>query len=738
MEERAMRGARMAAEEITVWLFHRSANPGMWFGSVPFQVQAIDDALPDRQDYGKLIATVQRDVIKDLSNGFNGVLGDRYSAASKMLSYALASSGIFQCSVWSTSPGLGDKASFPTFFRLVADDNFQALVVLDLIRSQGWKKIGVLVGEESYGQGLLDKIRSSVDSYGISLLGSYTFYMDDPAGVEYRVNQLKDLGARIILLFPNGEADAVKVFRVLKANGMLTKGFETKFTQRWGVAPPSGAVAWYDATYAFAYAFKKLMNDYGYSATEISTNKWLEKGLKVNQFTNFSFTGAMGKASWQANGDSANALFHVRNLVGSEFVEVALGEAGALSLTSNIVFASGLTTSPSDSPTLTDQTIGYKKSAPAVIIAIASVMLVITAVSTVPLVLFQVPTTVSCNSYMALLTVGFGTVVGGILVKLRRLYRIFDNRIAHRRASSNTELLAQSGAILLIELLLVFIWSGAFPLLANEHNDLRYATHYYQCASSNHGAGEAMMLAVFIYNGLLVLACCYFAFATRNIYSAYNEAKAIGIAIYNILFCALIILLTRYLTPLAPVPSFLIRSSCVLIAVGVAYCALCGRFLYGLASDKTADRGTPGDDAFVKDGAANRRGFDSKPTALPSGVKSERLPVRGSTRITSKQWRNFTAHIMLKPGPLFVLVNEEESDRALAVPLNQVTVELKDDRFSIRWPRGEVEAQAESPQSAQDWVTAIRSFTRANSSPHAATPASILYLLVGKLVMCIN
>ncbi|KAJ3162632.1 hypothetical protein HDU86_003605 [Geranomyces michiganensis] len=815
MTARALLGARLAAEEIT-------NAPDKWFGSVPMIVNPVDDRISDSSSpaYGKTIAAIYDGVI---NAGYNGVLGDRYSGASGQVAYSLAESGIFQCSIWSTSPQLSNKAIYPTFFRLVADDNFQALVILDLVKSQGWRRIGALVGEEPYGQGLLDKIRSSIDSYGISLLGSFTFYMNDPAGIEYRVNQLKDLGARIILLFPNGEADAVKIFRVLAANGMVgpdyvyiggdnlleidsaaendadranlqgllmtepleysaaTKPFEQRFMAKYGMAPLSGAVAWYDATYAFAYAFKKIMNDYGYTATDISTNKWLEQKLNVTQFTDFSFQGAMRKASWLPNGDSQNSLFHVMNLVGSKYKEVALGEVGSLKITDKFVFASGSTDVPSDQPMLSDQTIGYNKPAPLAIIVLSAILIAVVAVSIIPLAILRdhrllkpvsplfmilslvgmlmclltifvdatkVPTTVSCNSYMALLTVGFGTVVGGILVKLRRLYRIFDNRIAHRRASTNREVLAESGLVVLVEFILVFIWAGGFPLLPIEHSDLRSATHYYSCESANSTASKALPAAVFVYNGVLVLACCYFAFATRDIYSAYNEAKAIGVAIYNILFCAILILLTTVLTPLGPVPGFLIRSIFVLLAVAVAYTALCGRFLYSVAMDRkasdpysamgeTGGAGPGGGGGGSSSGAAGGGGgggasgpaglgsttghrgsktwLDTKAMALASGFKSDLLPIRGTSRITATaQWRNFHIYVITKPAPLLSIVSEKDPALGLAVPLKQITAEHVEgeDRFAVRWAKGALQVQTGKPADAQEWVQAIQAFTR--------------------------
>lgn len=149
-------------------------------------------------------------------------------------------------------------------------------------------------------------------------------------------------------------------------------------------------------------------------------------------------------------------MFHVLNIVNDQYVEVARGQTGELKITKPPTFFSGSTVPPLDTPQLQDELIGYSKAGPAVIIAITSILAIVITISMPLLGLFRnhailkpvspmfmafsalgmlvclltiyvdairIPNKVSCNAYMALMALGFGTVVGGIFVKLRRLYK---------------------------------------------------------------------------------------------------------------------------------------------------------------------------------------------------------------------------------------------------------------------------------------------------------------------------
>ncbi|KAJ8367813.1 hypothetical protein SKAU_G00078410 [Synaphobranchus kaupii] len=60
---------------------------------------------------------------------------------------------------------LGDRQKYPTFFRTVPNDSFQARAMADMLRLFGWTWVGVVAGDEAYGrsgiQHLLKELQNS-------------------------------------------------------------------------------------------------------------------------------------------------------------------------------------------------------------------------------------------------------------------------------------------------------------------------------------------------------------------------------------------------------------------------------------------------------------------------------------------------------------------------------------------------------------------------------------------------
>ncbi|KAI8905366.1 periplasmic binding protein-like I [Powellomyces hirtus] len=790
MEERAYKGAALAAAEI-------QSNITTWFpGATRFEVHRKDDGSSKGQNKGLVVAAAQ----SIIADSYQGVIGERYSDYSKMLSWTLSTTSIFQCSVWSTSPSLGNKGEFPTFFRLVADDSFQGLVMLRLVRQLGWRKIGVLASTSTYGQDLLDKIISSADATGVDIASSFTYDLSDVGATDYRLTNLKLAGARVIITLVEGEEDAVDLFRALKRNEMIgpeyayiggdnmlqigkannaqpedvanfeglmmtepleyTDQYSGEFIQKWrtqyGYEPPSGAIAHYDATYAFAHAFKHILNQPGVVLANLTSNTWNDiLKWNVTDFTAISFMGAMGPAGFQPNGDSAAANFRILNWQNANggYRQVASGTAESLQFTTEIKWYGPA--KPSDAPKFNEDTIGYQKPLPAVVMAFTSALLFLVVLS-IPFLLAlrnhallkpvsplfmaitalgmavvlltiyvdakEIPDIVSCNLYMALMTIGFGTVVGGIFVKLRRLYRIFDNRISQRRVIKNQELLLNIFGVFLTELVLVLVWAGAYPLQSVEYLDMLSEKHYYRCKTLNSRAADGLLISTMLLNALLIVVCCWLAYRTRNIYSSYNEAKAIGIAIYNILFCAIIILVVTHLTDVGVLIGWIIRSCLVLVATGVTYFALIGRYVLGVLSKADAETfGLVGEGSASSGGGGGAaealKGLGIRKKSFAAGPwKTSTLAVRGQSRITTSQWKNHVLTLFAKPAPILSLISEREPDVGIALSVSTIEVKAKEDCFTIKWPKGAVQVQCESDQDAQEWVEAFATVAKGDEN----------------------
>ncbi|XP_061073910.1 extracellular calcium-sensing receptor-like [Conger conger] len=80
------------------------------------------------------------------------IVGDARSSASIVIARTLGVFSIPMVSYFATCACLGDHRKFPTFFRTVPSDAFQARAMARMLRLFGWTWVGVIVGDEDYGQ----------------------------------------------------------------------------------------------------------------------------------------------------------------------------------------------------------------------------------------------------------------------------------------------------------------------------------------------------------------------------------------------------------------------------------------------------------------------------------------------------------------------------------------------------------------------------------------------------------
>lgn len=208
-----------------------------------------------------------------------------------------------------------------------------------------------------------------------------------------------------------------------------------------------------------------------------------------------------------------------------------------------------------------------------------------------------------------------------------------------------------------------------------------------------------MFGAVLAYNAGLVIVCCYLAFMTRNIYSTFNEAKAIGFTIYNIFVCSVLVLLVAYIASMNNVTAFIVRSSIVLLCVAISYGAMIGRFLYAaLVSHDTTDK------RFESETGRKQA---TPVTSGKSPFNVTTLAVRGKSPITTSQWKNLSVYIASQPLPVLIVVSKEGKGHGLSLPLHVISVTRDDDRVTVTWNQGFLELQCESKTHAAEWGTAL-------------------------------
>ncbi|KAJ3162063.1 hypothetical protein HDU86_005761 [Geranomyces michiganensis] len=768
----ALAGVKMAVEEINA---NNSMLPGL-----TLQADHFDD-----EGSPAVVISKAYDLI---NSGYSAVIGEEYSSMSKYLAYALSTSKIFQCSAWSTSPDLSSKADFPTFFRVTPDDNAQGLVMLQYVKQMGWKNAAILASTDSYSQGISDALVASAPDFEIKLLAvaAYTAGAGDTENLMGKIQRLQDVGARIIFLLCADTDETVLVHRALKNQGMLgadyvyiggdamrsvtakdltaddvanlqglfttspheysqrTQPFKARFAARNGSFPfdqenCEGCASHYDAMWALAYGFQNVMMNFDQTPAQMASNAWLNLNLNVTQFLNFPpFEGATQTMSWYPNGDVSTTSFRISNIVGSDQVDIAASTgSGDVEFVPGvkITFYGGGHTAPLDYPTFTDDVVGFKQPGMdalhgvialflAIILASIPVLYanrnsaVLRPVSPVFLALsccgmalclsstyvdaIAETTDASCNSFVGMMAVGFGTII-------------------------------------------IAIWWGAFPLLSHEIRDLSTRRRYFRCESGNAVGQKALTGVLFTYNAVLIATCCYLAYATRNIYSAFNEAKAIGIAIYNILFCIIITGIVSFMGSTNVVTSFAIRTIVVLFAVIITWIAIVGRFIYALVlkidpekfglkngSGSTSGTGSMSMSVSGKLNTQSRKilttgttGRSARP--LVAAVKTGTLHVRGSSPITTSQWRKFAVSLTGAPVGILTLIKEADPSKSLALPLGTLSVVPGDQQFKLSFPKGMLTFQGEDAAGWFDAMIAAKEGMDGKAKPRTAADDSAGY-----------
>ncbi|XP_035240469.1 extracellular calcium-sensing receptor-like isoform X2 [Anguilla anguilla] len=93
------------------------------------------------------------------------IVGDGPSSGSIVVAHTLSVFRIPTVSYAATCACLGDRQKYPTFFRTVPSDAFQARAIAHILRLFGWTWVGVVMGDDDYGKSgiqlLLEELQNS-------------------------------------------------------------------------------------------------------------------------------------------------------------------------------------------------------------------------------------------------------------------------------------------------------------------------------------------------------------------------------------------------------------------------------------------------------------------------------------------------------------------------------------------------------------------------------------------------
>lgn len=157
-------------------------------------------------------------------------------------------------------------------------------------------------------------------------------------------------------------------------------------------------------------------------------------------------------------------------------------------------------------------------------------------------------TTWTCFVIAWSLLLGCGLIIGGMLAKSWRIYRIFTNPDARALRLNDSKVALITGSVLVMELVLLVLYSFPAGLLGPQvfqsTSDIYYK--YRICTVPDAGYQLAWLIVIYTANGLIVLSLAWLSFLTRRVDSAFSEAKSTSLAIYTCTALLLIFLPLLY------------------------------------------------------------------------------------------------------------------------------------------------------------------------------------------------
>jgi len=174
------------------------------------------------------------------------------------------------------------------------------------------------------------------------------------------------------------------------------------------------------------------------------------------------------------------------------------------------------------------------------------------------------PNNTICMIRPFIFVLAFGLTFFSLLLKTFRIKVIFDKVNIQVKDSY---LIFYLCILLGIELILVTIWTvfaGMKPKIYYGSADM----HYYTCQNTG-VVGTFIQMFLVVINGLALLYGCYLAYKVKNVYSEYNESKVIGLSIYGIVICMIILMFIVSINNLDHFTIFIIESLMIILSADI-------------------------------------------------------------------------------------------------------------------------------------------------------------------------
>ncbi|CAO3612776.1 unnamed protein product [Cunninghamella blakesleeana] len=364
----------------------------------------------------------------------------------------------------------------------------------------------------------------------------------------------------------------------------------------------------YSCMMTLGHGFSNIINN---STNATSTLYRLSRGQSDIDLSplifNTNYTGPEGPIILDQNGDMTMGNYYIYNFQNGTSVNIGSLIAGDLNFISKPIYFDGTTKVPSGVPPRVYLNPGYTSGLSLALLIISSFFIFLSLITMITVIIYRkydiirasspffcvlellgfilcftssilfigYRTDIVCYAIPITFNIGFSLVLGNLIAKNYRVYRIFNNIFIQQSGVKDIQLVKFSGSLILFEIIIFIIWFSFCDTKASEILISRDA--YYVGCTYNGITHTASVTILCILAAFELVFATFLAFKTRKVgksYSKYSEYKQIGVSVYNICLSALIGTIIYFLPSVDFYTSLYITASVIVWSTSFSFIAL--------------------------------------------------------------------------------------------------------------------------------------------------------------------
>ncbi|XP_072551269.1 extracellular calcium-sensing receptor-like [Salminus brasiliensis] len=147
------------------------------------------------------------------------IIGDARSSASVVVADTVGVFGIPMVSYYASCACLSDRKRFPTFLRTVPSNSFQTKVIARLLHQMGWSWVGVIYGDDAYGESSMQLLMNELEGSGVCM--SYLEVIPKshtPSKIRQIVETIQSSKAQVVVIIAISSDTEVLLREVVRRN----------------------------------------------------------------------------------------------------------------------------------------------------------------------------------------------------------------------------------------------------------------------------------------------------------------------------------------------------------------------------------------------------------------------------------------------------------------------------------------------------------------------------------------